>query len=93
VFYPLLLFSGIGLHGYTVWTGFHLANAGVPQYAAALAAYAFPVISELTLVYFAWRATGSWVNGYSVWVLMWIVLAIFVWALAVSRRRLVRGEA
>ena len=93
VCYPLLLISGIGLHAYTVWTGFHLATAGVTQYVAALAAYAFPLISELALVYFAWRASGSWVNGYSVWVLLWVALAVGVWILAASRGLFARSES
>ena len=86
--FPLLIMSGLFLHGFTVVTAYRLANPGWGQYAAAAAAFAFPPVSEAAVAYFAWRASGSMVNGYSVWLLMWLAMLFAVWWLTIVSNRL-----
>ena len=85
--YALVAISGIALHAYTVWTAYTLTDPGWLQYVATYAAYAFPLFSELVMIFFAQRATGSWVNAYSFWALTWAALLVFVLSLSTYRHR------
>lgn len=86
--YPLLIMSGIFLHCFTVVTAYKLGDPGWGQYAAAAAAFAFPPVAEAVVAYYAWRASGSMVNGYSVWLLMWLAVLFAVGWLTFVRNRL-----
>ena len=83
-----MILGGVGLHGYTAVTAYHLASPGPAQYAAALAAYLFPLISQAVVAYYAWQKSGSRVNDYSVWILLWLLLVLVVALLAKIERRL-----
>jgi hypothetical protein len=52
------------------------------------AAIAYPIIAEAVVAYYAWQASGSKINGYSIWLLAWIVLLLIVFGLAAIRKRL-----
>jgi hypothetical protein len=80
----------VALHLYTTVTAYKLANPGLTQYIAALAAFAFFPISEGVVAYYAWKASGSMVNAYSVWLLAWLVLLFGVASLVLIRNRLGR---
>jgi hypothetical protein len=54
---------------------------------AAVAAFAFPPLSDSVVAYFAWRASGSMVNSYSVWILVWMLLFLVVVGFGVLRDR------
>jgi hypothetical protein len=90
---PLLAMSGIALHGFTVWTVFRLAPTGPSQYFAAIVAYMFPPISQMVGAYLAWRSTGSVINAYSVWLLLWLLLLLITWLLVRVSHRLSRHPA
>ena len=83
----LVLVSGVALHAYTVWMAYKLTAAGWLQFVAVYAAYAFPPFSELVMIFVARRETGSWINGYSFWVLAWSALLVIVLALSAYRHR------
>jgi hypothetical protein len=86
--YALVMLGAVGLHGYTIITAYQLASPGLAQYAAALAAYLFPPISQAVVAYYTWQQSGSRVNGYTVWILLWLLLVLVVALLAVIERRL-----
>lgn len=75
---PVLGMSGLALHLFTVWTAFRLSEPGAAQYVSALAAYVAPPASEFVVAYFAWRETGSKINGYSIWFVLWVLLLLAV---------------
>jgi hypothetical protein len=86
---PLTAISGVLLHVYTVVTAFNLAENTLWRWAVVVPAWGAPVAAELVVAYYAWRATGTIVNGYSVWLLAWIALVVGVLLLAqLARRRL-----
>lgn len=87
VAYRLLVMSGVGLHLFTTFTAFNLVDPGTPRYVATAAALAYPVIAEVVVAYYAWRASGSMVNSYSVWLLAWLLLLWIVLGLFALRKR------
>ncbi len=84
----LVAMSGIGLHVFTTATAYQLADPGMGRYFLAVAAFAYPVIAEGVVAYYAWQATGSKINGYSIWLLAWILLLLIVFGLAAIHKRL-----
>ncbi len=88
--YPLLLMSAVMLHFFTAMTAYNLAGPGVWRYVAATLAFAFPPIAEVVVAYFAWRASGSMVNAYSVWLLAWLLLLFVLLGFVSMRNRLER---
>lgn len=93
VAYPLVISSGLVLHCLTVITAYKLAAPGWREYGAAVAAWVFPLVSEAVVAYYTWRASGSMVNGYSVWVLIWLVIVFGIWSLTIIRTRLERERS
>jgi len=91
--YPLLIWSGLALHCLTAFTAYQLAKPGLSGYGALVAAWAFPLVSEAIVAYYSWRASGSMVNSYSVWLLTWLVISLGVWWLAEIRTRLERERS
>ena len=85
--YDFLAISGAALHAYTVWMAYTLTDPGWLQYLAVYAAYAVPLLSELVMIFFAQRATGSWINAYSFWVFTWGALLVFVLGVSAYCRR------
>ena len=84
----LVAMSGIGLHVFTAATAYQLAEPGVGRYVLTAVAFAYPVIAEVVVAYYAWQASGSKINGYSIWLLSWILLLLIVVGLAAIRKRL-----
>ena len=61
---------------------------------ALVAAWAFPLVSESVVAYYSWRASGSIVNKYSVWILIWLVVGLGIWWLTIIRSQLeARGRS
>jgi hypothetical protein len=85
--YPLLFMSGVMLQLYTGLTAYNMVKAEGWRVGAAIAAFALPPLSDLIVAYYAWRATGSMVNSYSVWILAWMLLFLVVVGLGVRDRR------
>ena len=56
--------------------------------AAGIRAVPRPLIAEAVVAYYAWQASGSKINGYSIWLLAWILLLLVVVGLAAMRKRL-----
>ncbi len=88
--YPLLFMSTIMLHLFTVITAYNLAAPGGWRYPAAAAAFAFPPVAEVVVAFYAWRASGSMVNAYSVWLLAWLLLLFILLGFVSIRNRLER---
>ena len=86
--YPLLIMSAVGLHLFTTFTAYRLFDTVGWRYVAVAAAFAFPPIAELVVAYYAWRASGSMINGYSVWLLFWVLLLFVVLGLLSICRRI-----
>jgi len=86
---PTLGIGAAFLHIYTAFTAFNLASERVWDWAVALAlaAWITPPIAQVVVAYYAWRATGSMVNGYSFWLLAWTVWLLGVVFLATLVRR------
>jgi hypothetical protein len=81
--------STVGLHVYTSVTAYYLAN-GTGRYFATLAAFVFFPVSEAVVAYYAWRASGSMINAYSVWLLLWLILLFGLGLLILVSKRLAR---
>ena len=77
----MLIVSALGLHLFTAITAYKLVAPGWWRYIAALSAWAFPAIAEAAVAVGAWRASGSIVNEYSIWVIGWLVLSFIVVAI------------
>ncbi len=88
--FPFLLLSALALHWFTVMTAYELVAPGWRRYVAAAATLAFPPVSEAVIAYYAWRASGSMVNAYSVWLLAWLLLFFVVLGLIMLQKRLGR---
>jgi hypothetical protein len=84
---PTLGIGAAFLHIYTVVTAFNLASERAWDWAVVLAAWITPPIAQLVVAYYAWRATGSMVNGYSFWLLAWTAWLLGVVFLATLVRR------
>ena len=84
----LVTMSGVGLHVFTTITAYQLIDPGIRRYVLTAAAFAYPLIAEAVVAYYAWQASGSKINSYSIWLLAWILLLLIVVALASIRNRL-----
>ena len=85
--YPLLIWSGLALHSLTAVTAYRLAKPGWSGYGALVAAWAFPPVSEAVVAYYSWRASGSIVNSYTIWLLLWLVVMLSVlWLVEITKR-------
>jgi len=77
----LVWVSGTILHFFTAIVAFELAGSGLRQYVAAIVAFVFPLAGEVGVMVAAWRASGSMVNSYSVWVLLWVAFGFAIYCL------------
>ena len=77
------------MHAFTAVTAFSLCS-GLMRYWAAFGAWMLPGVAEAIVAYYAWQATGSRVSGYSVWLLVWLLLVVGVLSLRYMARRLTR---
>jgi len=64
------------------------SSSKLGEYAAALSALWLPVIAQIVVAYYVWQETGSGVNEYSIWILLWLVFAAVVALVARIERRL-----
>jgi len=86
--YPLLGMSAVGLHFFTAITAYHLVDPSGWRFVAVALAFVFPLVAEVVVAFFSWKASGSMVNSYSVWVLLWLLLLFVVLELLAIRKRL-----
>ena len=86
--YALLIIGAIALHAYIAVKAYQIADPGLGEYAAALSALWFPVIAQIVVAYYVWQETGSRVNEYSIWILLWLFFAAVVALVARIERRL-----
>ncbi|MGH8714618.1 MAG: hypothetical protein ACREYB_11495 [Casimicrobiaceae bacterium] len=77
----LVWVGGTILHFFTAIVAFDLAGEGLRRYIAAIAAFVFPLAGEVAVMVAAWRASGSMVNSYSVWVVLWLMFGFAVYCL------------
>jgi hypothetical protein len=77
----LLWVSGTILHFYTAIVAFDLVRTGLTRYVAAIAAFIFPLAGEVAVVLAAWKASGSMINSYSIWVLLWVAFGFAIYCL------------
>jgi len=77
----LVWVSGTILHFFTAIVAFDLAGGGLKRYVAAIAAFVFPLAGEVAVVVAAWKASGSMVNSYSIWVLLWVAFGFAIYCL------------
>jgi hypothetical protein len=85
--YPLLYMSAVMLQLFTALTAYNMVKPDDWRFVAAIAAFALPPLSNIVVAFQAWRASGSMVNSYSVWVLVWALLFLLVLGLGVLRDR------
>jgi hypothetical protein len=85
--YPLLFMSGVMLQLFTGLTAYNMVKTEGWRVVAAIAAFALPPLSNRVVAYYAWGATGSMVNSYSVWTLVWMLLFLVVVGFGVLRDR------
>lgn len=85
--YPLLLMSAVLLQLFTAFTAYGMVKDEAWRFAAAVAAFALPPLSDLVVAYYARQATGSWINAYSVWLLAWLLLFLPLVGFGVLRDR------
>src|SRR5262245_45683010 len=85
---PLLAIGAGMLHIYTTITVTTFVESMSERLTVAILTWITPPISEFVVAYYAWRATRSMVNSYSVWLLAWLVGFIGVLCLVWILRRL-----
>lgn len=85
--YPLLFMSAVMLQLFTGLTAYNMVRDDAWRGPAAIAAFALPPLSDMVVAYYAWRASGSMVNSYSVWILVWMLLFLVVAGFGVLRDR------
>lgn len=88
----LVWVSGTILHFYTVIVAFDLAGSGLRRYVAAVAAFVFPLAGEVAVMVAAWKASGSMVNSYSIWVLLWVAFGFAIYCLIAFGNWLARHD-
>jgi len=82
--------GALALHVYTATTAYGLCSGGGMRYWAAFGAWMLPGVAEVTVAYYTWLATGSRLNGYSVWLSVWLLLVVAVLLFRYVERRLAR---
>ena len=68
----LVWISGGILHFFTAIVAYGLAGPSVGGYVAAGAAFTFPIVAEIVVFIAVWNVRGNFINGYSVWLLLWL---------------------
>ena len=71
---PLIWTSTFALHIFTVILAMDLVEPGAMRVIAGIAAFAFPVVSEVVMLVISFFISGDFINGYSKWVFAWITL-------------------
>jgi hypothetical protein len=89
---PFVWISGAILHFFTAFIAYGLAGPGFWGYMAAGAAFTFPILAEIAVLMGAWNTTGSFINGYSQWLLLWLVFAAGLLGLIAFGSWLASGE-
>ena len=74
--FHLIGISGSILHLFTAYVAFTLGG-----FLVGGATFAFPILGEIGVWIYAWNKSGSFVNGYSIWVLMWLGFLVLMLAL------------
>jgi len=77
----LVWVSGTILHFFTAIVAFDLAGEGLRRYVAAIAAFVFPLAGEVAVMVAAWKASGSMINSYSIWVVLGIAFGFAIYCL------------
>jgi hypothetical protein len=88
----LVWVSGTILHFFTAIVAFDLAGNGLRRYIAAIAAFVFPLAGEVAVMVAAWKASGSMINSYSIWVLLWVAFGFSIYCLIAFGNRLAGGD-
>src|SRR5260221_6834312 len=80
---PLVWLSGAILHFYTALIAYGLAGPGWWGYVAAGGVLMLPVIGQIAVFIGAWSVTGNFLNGYSEWLVLWLILfGLLSWLIA-----------
>jgi len=77
----LLWISGAILHFFTAYMAYGMAGQGFGALLVGGAAFAFPILAEIAVFISAWNFTGRFVNGYSIWLLLWLGFVALILAL------------
>ena len=77
----LVWVSGTIMHFFTAIVAFDLAGEGLRRYVAAIAAFVFSLAGEVAVMVAAWKASGSMINSYSIWVVLWIAFGFAIYCL------------
>ena len=77
----LVWVSGTILHFFTAIFAFDLAGHGIRRFVWSAFAFLFPLAGEVAVTVAAWKASGSMVNSYSIWVLLWVAFGFAVYCL------------
>ncbi|HEY2862250.1 MAG TPA: hypothetical protein VGK37_01345 [Casimicrobiaceae bacterium] len=88
----LVWVSGTILHFFTTIVAFDLAGQGLRRYIAAIGAFVFPLAGEVAVMVGAWKASGSMINSYSIWVLLWVSFGFAVYCLIAFGNWLTRRQ-
>ena len=78
---PLVWISGAILHFFTAIIAYGLAGPGFWGYVGAGAAFTFPIVAETVVFVSAWSATENAINGYSMWLLLWLAFVVALFGL------------
>ena len=90
---PAVAVGAMLLHGFAAVTAFNLADGMLWGFASALAVWATPVLGEIVVAHYAGQASGSVVNAYSFWLLVWVALFANVLVLGWVVRRVSASRA
>ncbi len=78
---PLIWISGVILHFFTAFVAYGLAGPGWWGYVAFGGVLMLPIIGEIAVFIGAWSTTGNLLNGYSEWLLSWLIVAALLFGL------------
>ena len=78
---PLIWISGAILHFYTAIIAYGLAGPGFWGFVAGGAAFTFPIIAQIVVFISVWNVTGNFLNGFSVWLLLWLAFVALLFGL------------
>ena len=72
----LFLFTGTLLHLFTTYVAFKAVG-----FLIAGVVLLFPVLGEIGVALYSWHTSGALLNGYTVWLFMWLGILLVLLAL------------
>jgi len=76
--YLLITVLGFVLHIYTVYFAYFIKG-----FFAAFLTFVFPFFSQIMWVISSIKGTGQWINGYTTYVWLYLILCLILWVIVI----------